>query len=103
MRGVSVVGGNDVSASATVGEIGVDVSVQANDDRMDRVKKNVFRLINKFSFQDTIPEGWKDLRGSYIEIKIPVSNGDDEREISSGTIVLNSLPCYLLVAGFLPR
>ena len=60
MRGVSVAGGNDVfvgiSVSATVGGRGVDVSVQANDVRMYSVRKNVFRLINKLSFQDTILE-----------------------------------------------
>jgi hypothetical protein len=60
MSGVSVAGGKDVfvgmSVTTKVGAIGVDVRVQANNVRTDRIKKNDFCLINKRSFQDTIPE-----------------------------------------------
>jgi hypothetical protein len=100
MRGVSVASGNDVfvgiSVSATVGGMGVDVSVQVNDVRIYSVRKNVFRLINKLSFQDTIPDRRKNLRGSYKEIKIPVSNGDCECGLSGET---TSLILYLAISA----
>ena len=60
MSGVSVAGGKDVFAGISVSiirvGIGVDVRVQANNVRTNGIKKNDFRLINKLSFQDTIPE-----------------------------------------------
>jgi hypothetical protein len=58
--GVSVTELKDVLVgmfvSTTIVGIGVDVSVQANDVRIDSMKKNDFCLINKLSFQDTILE-----------------------------------------------
>lgn len=53
--GVSVTGLKDVFVgmfvSTTAVGIGADVSVQANDARIDRRKKNDFRFINKLSFR----------------------------------------------------